>query len=172
MIYAPRGPDSNKLADYATRRGWDDVRAIQDFEAIMRAVRAGKVETLLASGLTGLGKSLQGLGNTVHELAERHVSLVIPSLGIVDGGSRQLLSRMIDAARESANVMVSESTKRGLLRARRRGVRLGRPKIAHRYREDVVKLRTRGLTGRAISQVLGLSSSSVFRLIAALDAAV
>ena len=61
MIYA-RGPDSNTLADYASRHGWDDVRATQDFEAIMRAVRAGKVEMLLASGLTGLGKSL-------HELA-------------------------------------------------------------------------------------------------------
>ena len=32
---------------------------------------------------------------------------------------------MIDAVEESANVMVSESTKRGLLRARRRGVKLG-----------------------------------------------
>ena len=52
MIYA-RGPDSNKLADYASRHGWEDVRATQDFEAIMRAVRAGKVEMLLASGLTG-----------------------------------------------------------------------------------------------------------------------
>ena len=60
MIYA-RGPDSNKLADYASRHGWDDVRATQDFEAIMRAVRAGKVEMLLASGLTRLGKSLHGL---------------------------------------------------------------------------------------------------------------
>ena len=100
MIYA-RGPDSNTLADYASRHGWDDVRATQDFEAIMRAVRAGKVEMLLASGLTRLGKSLHELANTVREFAERHVSLVIPSLGVVDSGSRQILLRLIDALEES-----------------------------------------------------------------------
>ena len=73
IIYA-HGPDSNALASYASRRGWDDVHATQDFEAVMRAVRAGKVEMLLASGLTGLGKSLQELARTVRELAERDFS--------------------------------------------------------------------------------------------------
>ena len=166
IIYA-QGPDSNALASYAARRGWGDVRATQDFEAIMRAVRAGKVEMLLASGLTGLAKSLQGLARTVRELAERHVSLVIPSLGVVDSGSRQILLRLIDAVEESANVMVSESTKRGLLRARRRGVRLGRPESVSVHRGAVKRLRARGLSGRAISKMLGLSSSSVFRIIGA-----
>ena len=61
----------------------------------------------------------------IRELAERRVSLVIPSLGIVDAGSGQVLLRMIDAVEESANVMVRESTKRGLVRARRHGVGLG-----------------------------------------------
>ena len=158
------------LADYASRHGWEDVRATQDFEAIMRAVRAGKVEMLLASGLTRLGKSLHELANTVREFADRKVSLVIPSLGIVDGGSRQLLSRMIDAVEESANVMVRESTKRGLVRARRHGVVLGRPSIANAYREDVKRLRARGMTGRAIAKELRLSNTTAFKLIGQLSA--
>jgi DNA invertase Pin-like site-specific DNA recombinase len=166
IVYA-HGPDSNALASYASRRGWDDVHAIQDFEAVMRAVRAGRVDAVLCAGLKGLGKSLPEFARTVRELAERGVSLLIPSLGIVDAASRQVLLNMIDAVEESANVMVSESTKRGLLRARRRGVRLGRPATAHRYREDVAKLRARGLSGRAISKKLGVSSSSVFRIIGA-----
>ena len=112
MIYA-RGPDSNTLADYASRHGWDDVRATSDFREVVRALRAGRVDALLCSGLKGLGKSLLKLASMIRELAERRVSLVIPSLGIVDGGSKQLLSRMVDAVEESANVMVRESTKRG-----------------------------------------------------------
>jgi DNA invertase Pin-like site-specific DNA recombinase len=162
VIYAPRGPDSNTLADYASRHGWDDVRATQDFEAIMRAVRAGKVEMLLASGLTGLGKSLQGLARTVRELAERHVSLVVPSLGVVDSGSRQILLRLIDAVEESANVMVRESTKRGLVRARRHGVVLGRPSIMRAYRKDIRAMSAVGLSGRKIASELGVPASSVF----------
>ena len=106
MIYAPRGPDSNTLADYASRHGWDNVRATNNLQEVMRAVRAGRVDALLCSGLKGLGKSLPELASMIRELAERRVSLVIPSLGIVDCGSQQLLSRMVDAVEESVNVMV------------------------------------------------------------------
>ena len=161
MIYS-RGPDSNKLANYASRHGWDHVRATQDFEAIMRAVRAGKVDMLLCAGLRGLAKSLQGLARTVRELAERHVSLVIPSLGVVDSGSRQILLRLIDAVEASANVMVRESTKRGLVRARRHGVVLGRPSIMRAYRKDIRAMSAVGLSGRKIASELGVPASSVF----------
>ena len=126
IIYA-HGPDSNALASYAARRGWDDVRATGDFREVVRAVRAGRVQAVLCAGLRGLGKSFPELASMLRELAECRVSLVIPSLGIVDAGSRQLLSRMVDAVEESVNVMVRESTKRGLVRARRHGVVLGRP---------------------------------------------
>jgi DNA invertase Pin-like site-specific DNA recombinase len=113
----------------------------------MRAVRAGKVEVLLASGLRGLGKSLSGLAATVRELADRKVSLIIPSLGIVNAASRQVLLNMIDALEESASVMVRESTKQGLLRARRHGVVLGRPSIMRAYRKDIRAMSAVGLGG-------------------------
>ena len=162
MIYAPRGPDSNTLADYASRRGWDDVRATGDFREVVRAVRAGRVDAVLCFGLRGLGKSLLELASMLRELAECRVSLVIPSLGIVDNGSRQLLSRMIDAVEESVNVMVRESTKRGLVRARRHGVVLGRPSIMRAYRKDIRAMSAVGLSGRKIASELGVPASSVF----------
>ena len=162
MIYAPRGPDSNTLADYASRHGWDNVRATQDFEAMMRAVRAGRVDAVLCAGLKGLGKSLPEFARTVRELAERGVSLLIPSLDIVDAASRQVFLRIVDAAQESANVMVRESTKRGLLRARHHGVVLGRPSIMRAYRKDIRAMRAVGLSGRKIADQLGVPASSVF----------
>ena len=162
MIYAPRGPDSNTLADYASRHGWDNVRATNNFQEVMRAVRAGRVDALLCSGLKGLGKSLLELASMIRELAERRVSLVIPSLGIVDGGSRTVLLRLLDAVEESANVMVRESTKRGLVRARRHGVVLGRPSIMRAYRKDIRAMSAVGLSGRKIASELGVPASSVF----------
>ena len=90
IVYA-HGPDGIALASYASRRGWDNVRAIQDFEAVMRAVRADRVDAVLCAGLKGLGKSLPEFARTVRELAERGVSLFIPSLGIVDTANRQVL---------------------------------------------------------------------------------
>jgi DNA invertase Pin-like site-specific DNA recombinase len=66
-----------------------------------------------------------------------------------------------------------ESINEGLAHAKARGVRLGRPVKINAYREDVAKLRARGLSGRAISKALGgVSSSSVFKIIGQLDAVV
>jgi DNA invertase Pin-like site-specific DNA recombinase len=161
VVYG-RGPDSNALASYASRRGWDDVHATQDFQEVMRTVRADRVDAVLCAGLKGLGKSLPEFARTVRELAERGVSLLIPSLGIVDAASRQVLLNMIDAVEESANVMVRESTKRGLVRARRHGVVLGRPSIMRAYRKDIRAMSAVGLSGRKIASELGVPASSVF----------
>src|SRR4029077_20310929 len=80
----------------------------------------------------------------------------------VDSGSRQILSRLIDAVEESANAMVRESTKRGLVRARRHGVVLGRPSIMRAYRKDIRAMSGQGLSGRKIASGLGVPTRSVF----------
>ena len=161
IIYAPEPVLDNRLWDFCTRRGWqnDDLRPVNDLQELLRIVRTGRVAAVLCSGLRGLGKSLHGLAETCHELGER---LVIPSLGIVDAGSRKLLLRMIDAARESSAVMARESTNRGLGRARRRGVRLGRSRTIDAHRADIVRLRRGGMSGREIARELGVPASSVF----------
>ena len=97
IVYA-RGLESNALVEYAARRGWEDIHVASDLAMVMRAVRAGKVEVLLASGLRGLGRSLSQLAATVRELAERGVGLCIPSLGIVDAASRQTLLNTLAAS--------------------------------------------------------------------------
>ena len=55
---------------------------------------------------------------------------------------------------------------------KRRGVRLGSPETVNAYREDVARLRSQGLSGRAISKELGIPSSTVFKIIGQLDAVV
>jgi hypothetical protein len=58
------------------------------------------------------------------------------------------------------------------LPARVRCVRLGRPrKVMNEHRDDVLRLRAEGMSGRAIAKTLGTSSSNVFRLIATLEKA-
>ena len=109
-----------------------------------------------------LGKSLLELAGMIRELAERRVSLIIPSLSIVDAGSRTVLLRLLDAVEESANVMVRESTKQGLVRARRHGVVLGRPSTMRAYRKDIRAMSAVGLSGRKIASELGVPASSVF----------
>jgi DNA invertase Pin-like site-specific DNA recombinase len=164
IVYA-RGPESNALADYAARRGWEDIHVASDLTMVMRAVRAGKVEVLLASGLRGLGRSLSQLAATVRELAERGVGLCIPSLGIVDAGSRQTLLNTMCCVLESRAAIATERTTHGLARAKRRGVKLGRPRILDVHRGEVARLRAAGMSGREIAKELGFSPRSVFNVL-------
>jgi DNA invertase Pin-like site-specific DNA recombinase len=165
VIIAGQGPESNALADYAARRGWEDIHVASDLTMVMRAVRAGKVEVLLASGLRGLGRSLSQLAATVRELAERSVGLCIPSLGIIDAGSRQTLLNTMDCVVESKAAIATERTTHGLARAKRRGVKLGRPRILDGHRGEVARLRAAGMSGREIAKELGVSPRSVFNVL-------
>jgi DNA invertase Pin-like site-specific DNA recombinase len=145
-------------------RGWEDVHVVTSLEELLRVVRSGRVEIVLCSRLERLAHSFRRLREVVAELVAHKTALIIPSQGVVNVPPEMIL-KMLDCVIDFRRCVARENISAGLNAARRRGVRLGRPKIAHRYREDVAKLRARGLTGRAISQVLGLSSSSVFRML-------
>jgi DNA invertase Pin-like site-specific DNA recombinase len=167
VIFA-RGPTDNSLLQYAYQRGWDGVRVLSDADVLLRAIRAGRVEVVLANSLSGMARSVPELVAALRELVSRGGALIIPGRGINTSEAPQVFIEIFACIEEFMHRVAQEATEEGLSKARRRGVRLGRPKIAHRYREDVAKLRARGLSGRAISQVLGLSSSSVFRIIGGL----
>ena len=71
VIYA-KGRASNALRDYAASRGWDDgVWAVSEPAALLRAVRAGKVEIILASNLNGLARSSLELVELLREFVSR-----------------------------------------------------------------------------------------------------
>ena len=149
IVYA-RGLESNALVEYAARRGWEDIHVASDLAMVMRAVRAGKVEVLLASGLRGLGRSLSQLAATVRELADRGVGLCIPSLGILDAASRRTLLNTMGCVLESRAAIATERTTHGMVDV---------------HRGEVAELRAAGMSGRQIATELGFSPRSVFNVL-------
>jgi DNA invertase Pin-like site-specific DNA recombinase len=148
------------------RRGWEDFAVLSDAEVLMRAVRAGKVEIVLAFSLNGLARSTLELVRALTEFVTRKVTLIIPGAGIdtskVPG---KVFLDTLDAISEFKHSAAVEAIHAGLNRARRRGVRLGRPSTVNAHREDVARLRSQGRTGRSISRELGIPSSTVFKII-------
>ena len=53
------------------RRGWEDFAVVSDADVLLRAVRAGKVEVVLASNLRGLGRSVSHLVELLREFVTR-----------------------------------------------------------------------------------------------------
>ena len=166
MLYAPSA--DNSLWEYCVRRGWqdEDVRAISDAGALIRIVRACKIEIILASYLHGLAHSSLELVELLREFVNRKIALVVPGLGLdTSKVPRKAFLRMLDAIEEFKHAAATESVRAGLAAARKRGARLGRPQTVNAYRGDVARLRARGLTGRAIAKELGIPSSTAFKLI-------
>ena len=69
----------------------------------------------------------------------------------------------LDAIEDFKREATREGINEGLAHAKARGVRLGRPTKVNAYRDDVARLRARGLTGRAIAKELCIPGSNVFK---------
>ena len=161
-----RGLDSNRLRDYAAQKGWEDIAAISDAGALIRMVRAGKVEIVLASSLNGLARSSLELVELLREFVSRKITLIIPTQHIdTSKMPRKAFLGVLDAIAEFKRATATESVRQGLAAVRKRGIKLGRPQTVNAHRGDVARLRARGLTGRAIAKELGIPSSTVFKLI-------
>ena len=153
MLYAPRA--DNSLWEYCVRRGWqdEDVRVFGDAGGILRAVRAGKVEIILASNLNGLAHSSLELVELLREFVSRKITLIIPSQGIdTSKAPKQAFLDVLDAISKFKHSTATESVREGLAIARWRGVKLGRPSAVNAHSDDVARLGARGLTGRAIAK--------------------
>jgi DNA invertase Pin-like site-specific DNA recombinase len=146
--------------------GWLNVHVVTDLDALIRLIRAGRVEIVLASSLNGLGRSVSHLVEVLSEFLTRKVTLIIPSAGIdtskVPG---KVFLDTLDAISEFKRCVAVERISAGLAAAKARGVKLGRPTTVNAHREDVARLRAQGRTGRAIAKELGIPSSTAFKII-------
>ena len=168
--------------EHCARHNWRDVQVITDtisgskisrkgLDALMKAVRAGKVDVVLCYNLDRLGRCLSHLVQLLGEFAAHKVALIVPGQGINTSSSNPasaLLLNMLGAIAQFEHSIIVERVNAGLAAARRRGIKLGRPGTLGVHREAVAKLRAQGRTGRAIAKELGIPSSSVFKLIAGL----
>jgi DNA invertase Pin-like site-specific DNA recombinase len=133
------GYRSNALT--LARRGWHDVREFSDvssgakfsrtgLDGLMREVRKGRVDAVVAYKLDRLGRPLPHLAQLVGEMTTHRVALIVPAQGIDTSASNpasQLQLNILMAVAEFEREIIRERVNSGLRAARARGVRLGRP---------------------------------------------
>lgn len=176
----------HELNAYCERRGWRDVQVFSDqlsgakfvrpgLDALMAAVRAGKIERVVVFKLDRLGRSLPHLALILEELGRYGVALIATSQGIDTSHSNpvgRLQLNVLMAVAEFEREIIRERVNAGLAAAKARGVKLGR-RAKHSYTPaDVQALRARGLGVRAIARELKMPPSSVSVMLKAQPAAV
>ena len=99
---------------------------------VLELARAGAIRYVLVWKLDRLGRSTLDVLTTVNELELCGVSLVATTQGLEVGPGDSPMGRMVlrilAAVAELESEMISERTQLGLEAARRRGVKLGRPR--------------------------------------------
>ena len=105
----------------------------------------------------------------IGEFTAHNVALVVPAQGIDTSGANsaaRLQLNILCAVAEFERDLIRERTLAGLVAARKRGARLGRPRSIDQYRSQVLELKGRGMSRRAIAGELGIPASNVGRLLA------
>jgi putative DNA-invertase from lambdoid prophage Rac len=167
------------LREYCKRRGWNNVREFSDtasgakfsrqgLDALMRDVRKGRVDVVVAYKLDRLGRSLAHLAQLISEMTAHRVALVIPEQGIDTSASNpaaQLQLNILCAVAEFEREIIRERVNAGLRAARARGSRFGRPATTLKHLPAVRALRAAGRNVSQIARELTLPYASVHKLV-------
>ena len=135
----------------------------------MLSVRRGKVDVVVCFKLDRLGRSLAHLAQVISEFAAHNVALVVLSQGIDTSASNpaaRLQLNVLCAVAEFEREVIRERVNAGLA-VKAKGVRLGQPSEHDGHRSEVARLRSEGMSYRAISRKLGVPVATVFELSAA-----
>jgi len=169
IVVFARGKDANALWEYARMRGWDehdDITATGQLEELMRLAGKGKVSIVLAASVNGLASTVPELIAVVREFIERGIRLVVPNAKLdTSAMPRQRMLKFLDTLGELHHAAAVENIREGLERARKAGVKLGRPHSVNPHHDDVMVLRKQGLSGYAIAKALGIPSPTVFKIL-------
>lgn len=167
------------MRDYAKRRGWTVAAVVEDVgsgasqrpkrEELIRAARRRELDVVVVWRLDRWGRSLVDLIGTLQELAATQVGFVSlnEALDLTTPGGRALAG-MLAVFAEFERDILRERVRAGMAEARAAGKHLGRPaKVRAKHQTEVRRLFKTGASKRQIALKLGISRSSVRRLLEA-----
>jgi putative DNA-invertase from lambdoid prophage Rac len=140
-----------------------------ELERMVKELRAGRLERVVAFKLDRLGRSVTHLCLLIDELTRLGVPLVCTSQGIdtsANNPAGKLQLDMLKAFCEFERTLIVERVNSGLAAARERGVKLGRPATLDKRAGEVIALKKQGKGIRAIARELRMAPSSVHSVLA------
>jgi DNA invertase Pin-like site-specific DNA recombinase len=165
----------HETAELVERRGWKLHADFADegisgahgrrpaFQAMMKAARQRRFDCLIVYRCDRLFRSLKDLVWTIDELASLGIGFcsVHEAFDTTTAQGRLMLGLIASVAEFERSVLV-ERTKSGLAAAKRRGVQLGRPRVAVDVRR-AEQLRALGKSFKDVASALGVGVGTLHR---------
>jgi len=168
------------MRDYARKRGWDIAVEVKDVgsgaalrqkrEELLAAARRREIDLVVVWRLDRWGRSLVDLVNTLQELVSLKVGFVSLSEALdLTTASGRALAGMLAVFAEFERDILRDRVKAGIAQARKEGKPHGRPITAGLHLQKVKELFRKGVSKREIAKQIGISRTSVRRLLAPVD---
>lgn len=143
------------------------VKVRPQYDAMMAAAHAGAFDVLIIWALDRFGRSLMGNLTAVLDLEKRGVLVVSAKESFLelDGPVRSLLVMIFSWVAEQERSRLIERTRAGMDRARREGKQIGRPRALYSATAARALLDKNGATYASVARQLGVSESSVRRIL-------
>jgi putative DNA-invertase from lambdoid prophage Rac len=165
------------MREYAARRGWEIAVQIKEVgsgaverelrEKLMTAARRREIDVVLVWRLDRWGRSLADLVVTLKELSELGVGFVslTEALDLTTPTGRAMAG-LLSVFAEFEHEILRERIRAGLIEARRKGTKLGRPITAAKKAAQIRKLHRSGVSKAEIARRLEIGRTSVRRILA------
>jgi DNA invertase Pin-like site-specific DNA recombinase len=170
-----------ELEQVAMRQGWQIVEVLRDkgisgtkdrtkrpgLDRLLSMVARKEVDLIAAWSVDRLGRSLQNLVSILAELHAKGVDLYLHQQGIdTTTPAGKAMFQMMGVFAEFERSMIVERVKAGLKRAKAKGKRLGRPKVAYHKEAKVRQLLSTGIGIRRAARDAGVATSVAQRIAA------
>jgi putative DNA-invertase from lambdoid prophage Rac len=166
----------DSMRSYAAQRGWTVVQETQEIgsgslhrpkrELLMKAARRRDIDIILVWRLDRWGRSVADLAVSLKELNELGVAFVSLTEALdLTTASGRAMAGLLSVFAEFEREVLRERILAGISQARKKGKRLGRPRIASRKAVAVRELFAGGVSKSEISRRLSISRASVRRLL-------
>jgi len=167
----------DSLLEYAKRRNWQVYREYVDqgisgtvesrpaLNDLMADARKGKFDIVMVWRFDRFARSLAHLIEALNEFSRIGIDFISYTENIdTTTASGRLVFSMIGAIAEFERCLIRDRVKAGIDRAKRNGVKLGRPRKGFDYKR-ALQLRDEGWSFRRIAKEMSVSSATVFKAI-------
>src|SRR5262245_30059939 len=167
-------PQIDGLRQYASARGLEVAREYVDhgvsgararrpaLDELLADARRRRFDALAVVKLDRLARSVRHLTTLAADLEALGVDLVVLDQAIDTSTSTgRLLFHVLGAIAEFERDLIRERVAAGMRAARRRGARIGRPRVLRGARGRVEELRAEGRSLREIGRALGVAPATV-----------
>ena len=164
-----------ELKEVAKKSNWEVVEVYSDvksgskgrvnragLDAMLTSVTKREVDQVLCWSVDRLGRSLTDLVQTMDTINSSGANLYIHTQGLdTNTPTGKAMFQMVGVFAEFERSMIVERVNAGLAVAKAKGVKLGRPRVKERLKDQIRELVAEGKSVRMVSKKLKVSTGTV-----------